>query len=226
MGPEGGAGLPMCTGAGLWLFPQEAGQAAGVAVCCPLPGTEREPGQRGHMQPCACGRAAPIRARTLQWEGVGRHGRGRLATMEGRAACRQAPACARACPRGPGKAQGSEAASLRGPGRLCRADQSWRGCRRPSREGAAGRQTGALHGHCTLLGSDTHHRPHPRALTSMVPCHTGTLTHAWGTHSPGSGSGVTAAASHSVCRVSRPHGASGFGQARGASLEDRGQLQS
>lgn len=70
MGPEGGAGLPMCTGAGLWLFPQEAGQAAGVAVCCPLPGTEREPGQRGHMQPCACGQAAPIRARTLQWEGV------------------------------------------------------------------------------------------------------------------------------------------------------------
>lgn len=63
MGPEGGAGLPVCIGAGLWLFPREAGQAAGVAVCGPLPGTEREPGQRGHIQLCACGRAAPIRAR-------------------------------------------------------------------------------------------------------------------------------------------------------------------
>lgn len=168
----------------------------------------------------------PHQGQDIAVGGRGRHGRGRLAAVEGRAARTQVPARARACPRGPGKAQGREAASARGPGRLCRADQSWRGCRRPSRGGAAGRQTGALHGHYTLLGSDTHHRPHPRALTSTLPCHTGTLTHAWGTHSPGSGSGATAAASHSVCRVSRPHGASGFGQARGASLEDRGQLQS
>lgn len=77
---------------------------------------------------------------------------------------------------------------------------------------------GTLHGHRTLLGSDTHHRPHPRARAPAAPCHTGTPTHAWGTHlTPRSGSGATSAASHSACRVSQPHGASSFGQARGAS---------
>lgn len=111
----------------------------GVAVCCPLPGVQ---GTRAEaMQPCACGQAAPIRARTLQWEGVAGTGRGRLAAMEGRAARTQVPG-ARTCVsawarQGTG---GQGAASAKGPGRLRSADQSWRGCRRPSRGLQAGRR--------------------------------------------------------------------------------------